>query len=84
MPYMKCGHFTTARDARTGRYVCPICVGFTLDAEIVEDNLPDLTGRKAMCPYCKTIVDSSFDLPFFNYLPDKKYDSFYCGCRGWD
>ena len=23
-------------------------------------------------------------LAFFTELPDKPYDSFYCGCSGWD
>ena len=28
--------------------------------------------------------ESSIELPFFEYKPDKEYDKFYCGCGGWD
>jgi hypothetical protein len=84
---MKCGHSTTAKD-KDGKPVCIICFGVNNDATIVEDNKPNLTGRKAICCQHKhltqKIVDSNFNLPFFEYRPDEKYDAFYCGCWGWD
>ncbi len=41
-----------------------------------------LEGRGARCT-CGKIVKSAHNLPFFKTrLSD--YDSFYCGCRGWD
>lgn len=45
---------------------------------------PDLTGRKARCAYCLTVVESSTSLPFFSLRDDHEFDSYYCGCRGWD
>lgn len=82
-PMMKCGHAANAVD-KDGNPCCAICAGSTPDAFIVEDKEIDLTGRKAICSYCNTIVDSSLDLPFFEYRPDKEYDNFYDGCWGWD
>ena len=80
---MKCGHAANAVD-RNGNPCCAICAGFTPNAFIVDEKQIDLTGRKAICSYCNTIVDSSLNLPFFEYRPDKEYDSFYDGCWGWD
>jgi hypothetical protein len=80
---MKCGHAANATD-ENGNPVCGICISFTKDARQIESKLPDLKGRKAKCDYCKRIKESSFDLPFFEHKPNDKYDSYYCGCRGWD
>ncbi len=33
---------------------------------------------------CRVEVDSSMDLPFFEYKEGSEFDLFYCGCRGWD
>lgn len=33
---------------------------------------------------CKCEKDSSPNLAFFEYLPNKEFDMFYCGCFGWD
>jgi len=33
---------------------------------------------------CQCERPSSPGLPFFMAHPDKPYDEFYCGCRGWD
>lgn len=33
---------------------------------------------------CGSIVPSDTNLPFFQYKPNEKYDSFYCGCQSWD
>lgn len=82
-PIMKCGHAANAVD-KNGNPCCAICVGFTPNAFIVDDRTPDLTGRKAKCFYCGKERESSIELPFFEYKPDKEYDKFYCGCGGWD
>lgn len=79
---MKCGHVPNA--TANGKPVCAICIGKTLDAEIIDDNTPDLKGRTAQCRYCNKKRESDLLLPFFSYEPDKKYDSYYCGCFGWD
>lgn len=80
---MKCGHVAHGRDIN-GNPVCPICVGSTPDAKIVENNLPSLDGRIAECRYCSNKEQSSFDLAFFEYRPSQKTDIYYCGCFGWD
>ena len=51
--------------------------------ELADEN-PSLQGRKAKCSFCGQIKDSDYDLPFFEYKPDKEYDEYYCGCGGWD
>lgn len=82
-PLMKCGHSANGYDAKTGNPVCIICSMITPDAEIVVEERPSLEGRKAKCGYGDKIVDSDYNLPFFEYRPDRKYDSYYCGCFGW-
>ena len=79
---MKCG--CVANATCNGKPICAIHAGLTPDAAIVSDTQPDLTGRKARCPDCKGTVNSSFDLAFFAYRPEREFDSFYCGCRGWN
>lgn len=90
---MKCGHTAQAYEQGTNKPVCIICM-----CDEVAETLPDLTGRVARCTYygqginnrssgykvCKGEVPSSFDLPFFEYRPDKPYDKYYDGCYGWD
>lgn len=80
---MKCGH--TAMGTLGGdpsKPVCPICIGFTPDAEIVVD-APDLTGREMRCS-CMKVRPSSRGEAFFEHRPDYEYDSYYCGHAGWD
>lgn len=83
---MKCGH--TANATIEDRPCCAICVGLTPDAEIVDEKLIDLTGRKAKCSQHRFadggIVDSDLRLAFFKHNPDAEYDSYYCGCWGWN
>lgn len=48
---------------------------------------PNIEGRFARCSYyrtCKTQVASNFNLAFFSYRPEKEFDDFFCGCKGWD
>lgn len=82
-PMMECGHVANAIDARTGEPCCVICNEFR--TKIVSNNFSE---RKAICMGCKhgkaNTVESSMDLPFFQHRPDEEYDSYYCGCWGWD
>lgn len=61
----------------------PTCIHGTLE----QIETPDLSKRKARCSYyssCKQEVSSMGNLAFFEYKPHKDYDSYYCGCWGWD
>lgn len=49
----------------------------------VEVPIKDLEGRIAKC-YCDRDEPSRPDLVFFAYHPNAQFDSYYCGCRGWD
>jgi hypothetical protein len=79
---MKCGHKGYSQTI-DGQPCCSIC---NCKDVADEEDIIDLTGRKAQCPHCNKIVDSSYSLPFFT--PREKYnsemDSYYCGCEGWD
>lgn len=79
---MKCGHTANA-EYDDGKPCCLICSPKKEAYEIVDEK-PDLTGRKAKCTDCGEIVDSNWNLPFFEYCPDKEFDRFYSGCWGWD
>jgi len=79
---MKCGHTANANQA--GKPVCAICYGIRPGANEVENELPSLDGRTACCPDCGKKTTSNFNLPFFSYQPNQQYDSYYCGCYGWD
>ena len=81
---MQCGHAANATDTKTGAPVCVICIGIHPGATKPAEVLPDLTGRKAKCAYGDSIRDSAVTLPFFEHRPHKDYDSYYCGCHGWD
>ncbi len=82
-PLMKCGH--AANVTSNGKPACAIC----FCTEIAEKQ-PNLEGRKAKCCYCGKIANSNGEgsgykeLPFFEYKPNEEYDSYYCGCKGWD
>jgi hypothetical protein len=53
-----------------------------------------LEGRRAKCAYRdgqdrqphgpEKTVPSSTDLAFFKHNPDWEFDTYYCGCWGWD
>lgn len=94
-PMMKCGHAANAVNGK-GEHACAICVGITPDAYIVDENPPSLEGRIAKCS-CGATQPSDPDLAFFEHGRYAKgdpggpaikrvydYDTFYCGCRGWD
>jgi hypothetical protein len=75
---MKCGHVANA-ETFDGKPVCVICKCY----EIANEQ-PIIIGRKAKCVWCGSERESSFNLPFFEYKPKQEYDSYYCGCGGWD
>lgn len=78
---LKCGCRAVGSLVASDGTRVPYCVVHDC-GEVMPD--PDLTGRKARCPYCRTVRDSTTSLPFFSMRPDHEFDSFYCGCRGWD
>ena len=77
---MKCGHVNNATS--NGKPACAICTCFDVDHEVTGKE--GLENRKAKCSDCGRISDSRWNLPFFSHNPDKEYDSYYCGCYGWD
>jgi hypothetical protein len=85
---MKCGH--RSQTEKDGNPICLICIGIHEGATIVDESVTDetLKGRKARCSYygskCHSEEPSSLSLAFFSHRPDKEYDSYYCGCYGWD
>lgn len=42
------------------------------------------TERRARCSMCGLETFIHENLPFFSRKPDREYDEYYCGCRGWD
>ena len=83
---MECGHVANAKD-ENGKPVCVICAGYNEGAYLIEkeaEGTEGLEDRKARCAYCRDVCESRWNLPFFEYRPDNEYDSYYCGCRGWD
>lgn len=78
-PMMKCGCAAQAVDQHKN----PVCI--VHDCKEIASDL-NLAGRIARCAYCGE-TRSSPDrecLAFFRHRPDRKFDEFYCGCRGWD
>lgn len=79
---MKCGHVVDEKHPK-----CDLCNCTTILREVM-NNTDGLENRKARCCQHKTSkppeVPSRWDLPFFNYRPDKDFDEYYCGCWGWE
>lgn len=80
---MKCGHVSTAVN-ESNQPVCPICHGVVEGWNEIDEEMPDLSSRKATCTYCKKVAHSSLELPFFSVHPEREFDDYYCGCRGWN
>lgn len=78
---MKCGHVANGW-AKNRNPACAICGCIDVVKECKDNE--GLEGRKAKCGECGSMVSSSWNLPFFEYKPDKEYDTYYCGCWGWD
>ena len=85
MRMMKCGHSANATITLDGNKIpcCAICYN-SPESITVDENPTILVGRKAKCTYCSKIVDSNINLAFFEVQPNRKNDTFYCGCRGWN
>lgn len=81
-PMMRCGHAANAES--DGKPHCVMCHGIRPGFDEIDEAPPSLVGRKAKCAYCKTTLDSSPTLAFFESTPLLPNDQFYCGCRGWD
>lgn len=80
---MTCGHISSAID-EIGDPACPICMCWEIKSEL-HDDTTGLEGREAHCVYSNDHrTASAWNLPFFEYQPDKPYDAYYCGCQGWD
>lgn len=85
---MRCGHAANA--------ICTASHGINFDPPIpccaicdclaVADQQPDLSDRRALCLQCGTrlVPSEPGKLAFFAHRPDRDYDGYYCGCRGWD
>lgn len=81
---MKCGHTANAINSGSRKPCCAICIGIDPGAEVVAEIQPTLEGRVARCAFCGLEAKSGLTLAFFEYHPDRPYDMYYCGCRGWD
>ena len=79
MYIMECGHIENAKTLDNKPF-CAIC---SCDVVAKEINDTNKTQKFAKC-HCGKIKESSPYLPFFKEQPNSKYDSFYCGCDGWD
>ncbi len=84
MQVMKCGH---RANGTSGNRTC--CVGCAMNGDDrafeEETEVPDLSGRMAMCCYGEHgKVAASFNLAFFEQKPNDEFDRYYCGCFGWD
>lgn len=78
---MACGHTANSLIV-TPRGDVPACV--ICDCKEQAPSQLIVASRKAQCIYCHLLVDSEPGLPLFCYMPLRKYDSYYCGCEGWD
>ena len=81
MIMMECGHIVNSVSVINGekKPYCIIC-----GCSTVKNNKPVLTNRKAKCIWCGQIRESNETLPFFEYKQNSDFDSYYCGCGGWD
>lgn len=83
-PMMMCGHAANGTK-QTGEPVCVICFGMRVAGADRIDTMPDLTGRTASCPCGKKAPSKNYiRLAFFQHLPDREFDDYYCGHSGWD
>lgn len=80
---MQCGHSAQGKN-HLGQPCCVICYGIKPGALIPAPEM-NLQGRKARCSYgVHADTESSINLPFFRYWPDRDMDEYYCGCHGWE
>lgn len=57
-----------------------------MDLEFSPSDFEDaaLEGRHAECVFCSTRAPSARALSHFRYMPRHAFDSYYCGCHGWE
>lgn len=90
-PIMLCGCAANGT-TKDGDPICVIHVGMLNKSNVdigrnVKVVKTNYLNRKAICGQCRkdhTITPSTPSLPFFREEPDFQFDSYYCGCRGWD
>jgi len=75
---LTCGHTSNSVDF-LGQPACALCGHSKPAAEP-----PSLVGRIARCHYGDKNCQSDYGLPFFKLELDNDFDSFYCGCKGWN
>jgi len=81
--FMECGHIANGVTPN-GTRVCVSCYGATPKATRVAMVVPSIAGRIARCTYCKRETPSKYTLAFFTPRPTEEFDTYYCGCRGWN
>lgn len=82
---MKCGHVANAT-TKDNKPACAICSEIRIEKECsgtigLEERQAICTGHKGGNP---KPFPSRWEMPFFEYRPNEKYDAYYCGCFGWD
>lgn len=88
---MECGHAnngTLYSPNGVSKPMCMMCGCDKIKKEIT-DVKEGLKNRTALCVGHKGGADyaptpSRWNLPFFQYTPQYKYDEYYCGCWGWE
>lgn len=98
-PIMRCGHAATGRvDGQFVCAACiglnrgatqpmdpqPNLEGRRARCRDYGSGSPSCTRWSCGDRVCRCERPSSPALPFFQYHPDREFDSFYCGCWGWD
>lgn len=80
--FLKCGCTANAQLRKQDGTFVPSCI-FHNCTEAIE--APSLEGRMMKCGSpCGKTKPSNLKAAFFQHRPDKEFDQFYCGCRGWD
>lgn len=79
---MACGHAANAVQVRNDGTKIPACAICSCTDIVDTPSFPE--GREAKCTDCGRSAPSHMRLPFFAVKPNEPFDSYYCGCRGWD
>lgn len=79
---MTCGHTANGYKVIGNRRI-PCCVICDCD-KIAQQTFVVNSSRLMKCRSCGRVVESNQDAAFFKFQPDEEYDSYYCGCDGWD
>lgn len=80
-PLMTCGHTAQGYRKMDDKTFVPCCVICGVITQVLREDKPDLSNRKAKCCSEKTIKPSSYDLPFFEYRgPGSRVARLQCEC----